>query len=108
MFLLLIVRYQHAIAQFGNRMWYTRPTGQFGEALILVGNGKTGATVLGSVHSDLIHLNDATSWGGGTVDPKDNLDVSYLVSQVRAALAKGGRNTSLVRIYPIKQVKNSR
>jgi hypothetical protein len=42
MFLLLIVRYHHCAR-----------IAQFGEALILVGNGKTGATVLGSVHSDL-------------------------------------------------------
>jgi hypothetical protein len=96
MFLLLIVRYHHAIAQFG-------------EALILVGNGKTGATVLGSVHSDhLIDLNDATFWSEGTADPKDNLNVTYLVYRVRAALAKGGRNTSLVLIYPVQQIKNSR
>ncbi len=108
MFLLLIVRYHHAIAQFGNMMWYIRPAGQFGEALILAGNGKTGATVLGSVHSDLSHLNDATFWSGGAADPKDNLNVSYLVSQVRTALAKGRHNTSLVLIYPIQQIKNSR
>ncbi|HEY6913513.1 MAG TPA: glycoside hydrolase N-terminal domain-containing protein, partial [Paludibacter sp.] len=54
-------------AQSAFRFWYNRPAEFFEETLVL-GNGKTGATVFGGATSDKIYLNDATLWTGGPVN----------------------------------------
>ncbi len=54
------------IAQPTNTLWYDKPARYFEESLVL-GNGKTGASVFGGVSSDKIYLNDATLWSGGPV-----------------------------------------
>ena len=73
--------------QSNETLWYDRPAEHFEGALVL-GNGKTSATVFGGIQSDRIYLNDATLWSGGPVDPNANPDVSSLVPQVREALAR--------------------
>ena len=60
-FLVVIFGYQYSFAQSNNTLWYNRPAEYFEEALVL-GNGKTGATVFGGVQYDQIYLNDATLW----------------------------------------------
>jgi alpha-L-fucosidase 2 len=76
-----------AIAQHQNTLWYNKPAIHFEETLIL-GNGKTGATVFGGVLSDKIYLNDATLWSGEPVDAKAFPDVSTHISEIREALNK--------------------
>jgi alpha-L-fucosidase 2 len=84
---------QCSLAQSSTKLWYTKPAARFEEAFAL-GNGKTGATVLGGTKVDEIYLNDATFWSGGPLGPNDNPDVSYLVPQVRSALAKEDYKTA--------------
>ncbi len=74
-------------------LWYDQPAKFFEEALVL-GNGRTGATVFGGVQSDQIYLNDATLWSGGPVDPEANPDVSNLIPLVREALAQEDYRTA--------------
>ena len=76
-----------AIAQHQNVLWYNKPAAHFEEALVL-GNGKTGATVFGGVLSDQIYLNDATLWSGEPVDAKAFPDVSNHIPEIREALNK--------------------
>ena len=75
-----------AFPQSNDTLWYNQPAKFFEEALV-IGSGKTGATVFGGVQSDKIYLNDATLCSGGPVDPNENPDVSSLIPQVREALA---------------------
>ena len=91
--LIIIVALQNAQAQSSTKLWYNQPAKQFEEALVL-GNGKTGATVLGDAKVDEIYLNDITLWSGGPVNPDDNPDISYLVPQVREALANEDYKTA--------------
>jgi alpha-L-fucosidase 2 len=73
------------MAQQQNTLWYNKPAAHFEEALVL-GNGKTGATVFGGVFSDQIFLNDATLWSGEPVDDKAFPDVSNDIPEIREAL----------------------
>jgi len=72
-------------AQNSNALWYNKPAAHFEEALVL-GNGKTGATVFGGVLSDQIYLNDATLWSGEPVDAKAFPDVANHIPEIREAL----------------------
>jgi len=76
-----------AIAQQPNMLWYNKPAVHFEEALVL-GNGKTGATIFGGVLNDQVYLNDATLWSGEPVDTKAVPDVSKHISEIRDALNK--------------------
>ncbi|MEO8887362.1 MAG: glycoside hydrolase family 95 protein [Mucilaginibacter sp.] len=74
------------MAQNVNTLWYNKPAAHFEEALVL-GNGKTGATVFGGVLSDQIYLNDATLWSGEPVDPYMNPDAYKHIPEIREALS---------------------
>lgn len=76
-----------AIAQNPNSLWYSKPAVHFEEALVL-GNGKTGATVFGGVLADQIYLNDATLWSGEPVDNEAFPNVSKHIPEIREALNK--------------------
>lgn len=93
LFFTLMLGNLHCLAQSENVLWYNRPAEYFEEAFLL-GNGKTGATVFGGIRSDRIFLNDATLWSGGPVDPEGNPDISYLIPQVREALANEDYRTA--------------
>nr|WP_321408633.1 glycoside hydrolase family 95 protein [uncultured Carboxylicivirga sp.] len=67
------------------KLWYDKPAIHFEEALV-IGNGKTGATVFGGVHTDKIHLNDATLWSGEPVDRYMNPETYKNIPAVREAL----------------------
>jgi len=82
-----VFSFHMAVAQRQNTLWYNRPAVHFEEALVL-GNGKTGATVFGGVLSDQIYLNDATLWSGEPVDAKAFPDVSNHIPEIREALNK--------------------
>lgn len=68
-----------------NTLWYNKPAVHFEEALVL-GNGKTGATVFGGVLNDQVYLNDATLWSGESVDMNALPDVSKHIPEIREAL----------------------
>ena len=55
----------------------------------LLGNGRVGASMFGSVDTEQIYLNDATLWSGGPVDPRMNPRAFEHLPEVRAALAAG-------------------
>jgi alpha-L-fucosidase 2 len=84
-FLLLICN--PAISQRGNILWFDKPAVHFEEALVL-GNGKTGATVFGGVLSDQIYLNDATLWSGEPVNAVKNPTAYLNLPEIRDALNK--------------------
>ncbi len=67
------------------KLWYDRPAEHFEEALVL-GNGKTGATVFGGTVSDKILLNDITLWSGEPVNPDMNPNAHTFIPLVREAL----------------------
>lgn len=69
------------------KLWYDRPAEHFEEALVL-GNGKTGATVFGGTASDKILLNDITLWSGEPVNPDMNPDAHTFMPLVREALKR--------------------
>ncbi len=78
-----------SFAQSDNILWYNKPAKYFEQALLL-GNGKTGATVFGGIESDKIYLNDATFWSGGPLNLNaSKSEVSSLIPDVRKALARG-------------------
>src|SRR6187402_2190925 len=79
--------YGFVSAQSKSILWYNRPAEYFEEALVL-GNGKTGATVFGGTLSEQIYLNDATLWAGGPVDPNMNPEAYKNIPLIREALNK--------------------
>lgn len=82
---LLLVVYAPVIAQKQNKLWFNKPATHFEEALVL-GNGKTGATVFGGVSADQIYLNDATLWSGEPVEAVKNPKAYLDIPEIRAAL----------------------
>jgi alpha-L-fucosidase 2 len=83
--LLILLAYSPLHAQ-PDVLWYKKPAVHFEEALVL-GNGKTGATVFGGVAADQIYLNDATLWSGEPVDANAFPDVSKHIPEIREALS---------------------
>lgn len=81
----LILSCSSVFAQSNTKLWYDQPAKHFEEALVL-GNGKTGATVFGGVDSDQIYLNDATLWSGEPVDTYMNPDAHKNIPEIREAL----------------------
>lgn len=67
-------------------LWYNTPATCFEESLVL-GNGKTGASVFGGTKTEKIYLNDATLWSGEPVDPMMNPEAYKFVPAIREALA---------------------
>jgi len=72
-------------AQSPVKLWYNQPAQYFEETLVL-GNGKTGATVFGGAASEKIYLNDATLWTGGPVNPNMNPEAHKNIPGIREAL----------------------
>ena len=68
-----------------NTLWFNKPATYFEESFVL-GNGKTGASVFGGIHTDSIFLNDATLWAGEPVDPYMNPDAYQHIPAIREAL----------------------
>ncbi len=83
-FLFLIISFS-AFAQSPDKLWYNQPAQYFEESLVL-GNGKTGASVFGGVESDKIFLNDATLWSGEPVNPYMNPMAYKNIPAIREAL----------------------
>jgi alpha-L-fucosidase 2 len=70
-------------AQNGNllKLWYTKPAGQWVEALPL-GNGRLGAMVFGNPFNEKIQLNENTVWAGQP-NRNDNPDAKEALPIVR-------------------------
>ncbi len=86
LFLILTSIYNcSSFSQSSNQIWFDKPATYFEETLVL-GNGKTGATVFGGTDTDKIFLNDATLWSGEPVNPNMNPDAYKFVPEIRAAL----------------------
>ena len=66
-------------------LWYDRPASFFEESLV-IGNGKSGATIFGKTNREVIWLNDITLWTGKPVDPYMNREAYKQVPRVREAL----------------------
>jgi alpha-L-fucosidase 2 len=73
------------ISDTSNTIWFNKPATYFEESFVM-GNGKTGASVFGGVHTDSIFLNDATLWAGEPVDPYMNPDAYQHIPSIREAL----------------------
>ncbi len=74
-------------AQNRNVLWFDKPAEHF-EETILLGNGKTGATVFGGVDAEQIYLNDATLWSGEPIKPGMNQEAYKNLPAIREALFK--------------------
>ncbi len=88
--LLLLYAFSSAFfvqGQSAHTLWYTQPAQYFEETLVL-GNGKTGASVFGGVATDKIYLNDATLWSGEPVDANMNPEAYKNLSAIREALQR--------------------
>ncbi|HLP15932.1 MAG TPA: glycoside hydrolase family 95 protein [Bacteroidota bacterium] len=86
LFVALVIQ-ELACAQSMTTLWFNRPADYFEETLVL-GNGKTGASVFGGVQSDRIYLNDATLWAGEPVDRSIKTDAATHIKEIRDALAR--------------------
>ena len=76
-----------SFAQSRNVLWFDKPAEHFEEA-VLLGNGKTGATVFGGVSAEQIYLNDATLWSGEPVRAAMNPEAYKNIPAIREALFK--------------------
>jgi len=74
-----------ATAQAPLTLWYTKPAGEWVEALP-VGNGHIGGMVFGGVEKELIQLNESTLYSGGPVKRNVNPQAHTFLPQIRAAL----------------------
>jgi alpha-L-fucosidase 2 len=72
-------------SQSASTLWYKEPANVFEESLVL-GNGKTAASVFGGVDTDKIFLNDATLWTGEPVNANMNPEAYKNVPAIREAL----------------------
>ncbi len=72
-------------AQSDHLLWYKQPAQYFEETLVL-GNGKTGASIFGGVNSDKIYLNDATLWSGEPASANMNPEAYKNLPAIREAL----------------------
>ncbi|MBV6441684.1 MAG: hypothetical protein EPGJADBJ_03370 [Saprospiraceae bacterium] len=79
--------------QSAHTLWYAQPAQYFEETLVL-GNGKTGASVFGGVATDKIFLNDATLWSGEPVDANMNPDAYQNLPAIREALRREDYKTA--------------
>ena len=68
------------------KLWYDSPARYFEETLVM-GNGKMGASIFGTVDSDTIYLNDITLWSG---EPRENRnpEAYKAVEEIKSALAR--------------------
>ncbi|WP_225872675.1 glycoside hydrolase family 95 protein [Pedobacter frigoris] len=87
-FYLSCVLFLPALAQENKalKLWYTKPAGQFEEALPL-GNGCLGAMVYGGITQERISLNEATLWSGKPIDAANiNPNAHKYLQPIRDAL----------------------
>lgn len=70
-----------------NRLWYSKPAGQWEEAIPL-GNGKLGAMVFGGTDREIIQTNEESMWYGGRVD-RNNPDLKKNLPEIRRLLEEG-------------------
>ena len=82
---LMFIHVSGTYAQSNHILWYNQPATYFEESLVL-GNGKTGASVFGGVNSDKIFLNDATLWSGEPVDANMNPEAYKNLPAIRESL----------------------
>jgi alpha-L-fucosidase 2 len=71
--------------QSTHRLWYRQPA-EFFEEILVLGNGRMGASVFGGVPSDKIFLNDITLWSGKPVDAHMNPEAYKAIPAIREAL----------------------
>jgi alpha-L-fucosidase 2 len=72
---------EEAAPQSPLTLWYSRPSGQWLEALP-IGNGRLGAMVFGGVDNETIQLNESTIWSGGPHN-YDNPNALAALPQIR-------------------------
>jgi alpha-L-fucosidase 2 len=72
--------------QYPLKLWYDEPAEHFEEALV-IGNGRSGATVFGGTATEHLYLNDISLWAGEPVDPNMNPEAYKYMPLVREALA---------------------
>src|SRR4051812_28588104 len=69
------------------RLWYTRPAGEWVEALP-IGNGRLGAMIFGGVTTERLQLNEDTLWSGELAE-WNNPQARDLLPEVRQLLFAG-------------------
>jgi len=84
-FIITTLCFSNLYSQTSHKVWFNKPADFFEEAIVL-GNGKTGATVFGGTSSDIIYLNDATLWSGEPVNPNMNPEAYKNIPAIREAL----------------------
>lgn len=72
-------------SQSSTQLWFDRPAAFFEETLVL-GNGRSGATVFGNTRNEVIWLNDITLWSGKPVDRMMNPEAYKHIPAIREAL----------------------
>lgn len=70
-----------------NCLWYSRPAGQWEEALPL-GNGRLGAMVFGGTDKESIQTNEESMWYGGRVN-RNSPDLRKNLPEIRRLLEEG-------------------
>ncbi len=68
------------------KLHYNSPAQHFEEALV-IGNGRSGATIFGGTTQEKFYLNDLTLWSGGPVNADINPSAHTYMPVVREALA---------------------
>jgi len=70
-----------------NRLWYTKPAGDWNEALP-IGNGRLGAMVFGEISHERIQMNEDSVWYGGPRD-RNNPDALAHLPDIRRLIFAG-------------------
>ncbi|MFB5662816.1 glycoside hydrolase N-terminal domain-containing protein [Alteribacillus sp. HJP-4] len=75
------------MAEMSLRLWYTKPSNDWNEALP-VGNGRLGGMIFGKIENEKIQLNEDSIWYGGPRD-RNNPDALAHLQEVRRLLTAG-------------------
>jgi alpha-L-fucosidase 2 len=69
------------------KLWYDEPAEYWEEALP-IGNGRLGAMIYGTVHSEQLQLNEETIWGG---EPGNNIPEGFseVLPEIRKLISEG-------------------
>lgn len=84
LFLIINISCRQEIDKQPLKLWYSKPAGQWEEALPL-GNGTAGAMVYGGIKREQYSLNDHTLWSGGPV-PGNRENGPLVLEKVREAI----------------------
>jgi alpha-L-fucosidase 2 len=76
-------------------LWYCQPAAKWEEAL-LVGNGRLGAVIFGSIENERLQLNENTVWAGKFEPDADRPDAWKSLSSIRE-LIKAGKYAETVK-----------